>query len=56
LGKGVGDDVVMIVKIRKNDFEDTLQAFVGFQFTENRGETGPFKMGVTVGQLLNYYS
>jgi hypothetical protein len=45
----------MIVKIRKNDLEDTLQAFVDFQFTENREDTGPFKMGVTLGQLVNYY-
>jgi hypothetical protein len=45
----------MIVKIQKNDLEDTLQAFVDFQFTENRGDTGPFKMGVTLGQLVNYY-
>jgi hypothetical protein len=55
VGRGIGDDVVMIVKIRKNDCEGTQQAFVEFQFTENRGETGPLKMGVTIGQLLNYY-
>jgi hypothetical protein len=49
------EDIVMIVKIRRNALDDSQQAFVDFKFAENRGDTGPFKMGVTLDQLINYY-
>ena len=49
------EDIVMIVKIRRNALDDSQQAFVDFKFAENRGDTGPFKMGVTLDQLMNYY-
>jgi hypothetical protein len=45
----------MMVKLRRNVLSDSQQAYVNFPFTEKRGESGPFKMGVTLDQLLNYY-
>jgi hypothetical protein len=49
------DEIVMMVKLRRNVLTDSQQAYVDFPFTEKRGESGPFKMGVTLDQLLNYY-
>jgi hypothetical protein len=53
--RGNDDEIVMMVKLRRNALSDSLQAYVDFPFTEKRGESGPFKMGVTLDQLLNYY-
>jgi hypothetical protein len=52
---GDDDDVIMIVQITRNALDDAQQAFVDFQFTENRGYTGSFKMIATLDQLMNYY-
>jgi hypothetical protein len=49
------DEIVMTVKFRKNALSNAQKAYVDFPFTEKRGESGPFKMEVTLDHLLNYY-